>query len=177
MVNFDGTNKLIIVDTGITELSVKTVYSLWKEWLLIGDNSKYEQAFRVVGGDPISATLNVGEYYFMTNDWKIRPFEGTHTLNVDGNIFVDGGVGSPFVPPLGTYTVLINTLLSSNSTLVNGGAAGGLTPSQATQLFEIFTILGLNNLAPLNVSPTNRNAGSINQDIDKSGDTVTVSRL
>lgn len=63
--------------------------------------------------------------------------------------------------------------------LMNGGAAGGMTTEQATQLLEIYRLHGLDPTKPLIVSPTTRTAGAeIEQNItDDGGGTTTVERV
>lgn len=115
---FNGPNKLIILTTGTTSFDVKNLYSSWKTWISSGDNSKYQPAFKTIGGDPVSSTSNVSPYYFISNDWRIRPYESNHNLNIDGNLFVDGGTGNPFVNTTGNYNVMINLSTSTNAVLL-----------------------------------------------------------
>jgi hypothetical protein len=125
-VTFDGPNKLIIVDNAITSIDVEVdLYSDWKEWMLVSDNSKYLQAFRAVGGDDLVGGQTVSGYFFLMNGWRVRPYEGDHMLVVDGNLFVDGG-GNPFVPTVGNYNVLVNLQTSVNAvtSLVSSGSDG-----------------------------------------------------
>ncbi|MCU0531744.1 MAG: hypothetical protein MUE76_06600 [Syntrophales bacterium] len=105
-ITFDGANKRIILSAGSTSLDARDCYSRWKDWVLESDNSKYEQAFTVVGGDPIGGGNFVSSYYFLTNGWRVRPCEASHTLTINGSIVVDGG-GNAIVPTLGTYQVLV----------------------------------------------------------------------
>ena len=50
-VTFDGVNRLIWINDGVTSLDMQIdVYSDWKEWMLLGDNTKYYSAFNTVGG-------------------------------------------------------------------------------------------------------------------------------
>jgi len=124
-VSFDGINKIITINTGITEITVKTdLYSDWKEWSLIDDHSKYLQAMRSVGGDPISETKQLGATYFLTNGWRIRPAEWNHRLSVVGNLYTEEG-DSPFLSTIGSYNV---TVTNEVSTLVES------TISQLTQI-------------------------------------------
>lgn len=112
---FDGPNKLIVVNTGETSLDAKIdIYSDWKEWIIQGDNSKFLQALRTVGGDPTTGGQFISPYYFIMNGWRIRPYEGDHMLIVDGNLYDDGGA-NPFVPTVGNYNVLINLTTSVNA--------------------------------------------------------------
>ena len=135
---FDGIQKLIIVNNNITELDVKIdIYSEWKEWVLLGDNSKYLAALSVIGGDPISATRFVGSTFFLENDWKIRPYEGSHTLTISGNIFTRSG--DPItVPTLGNYNVLINLSTSNlvDTVSTSGGSTGPSAAAIANQVWD-----------------------------------------
>jgi hypothetical protein len=56
-------------------------------------------------------------------------------LNVDGNLYVDGG-GNPFVPTIGTWQILANLTLSNNAVSVaTGGSA--LTSDEHNRLYNI----------------------------------------
>jgi hypothetical protein len=130
-VTFNGPAKLIIVDLGITEIDVKVdLYSDWKEWAIVGDNSKYPIALSAIGGDPIGGGRFLGSTFFLENGWKIRPYEGDHTLVVTGNLYARDG-SSPFVNTVGDFNVLINSTTSNIvDTIATGGAAGAPTASQ-----------------------------------------------
>lgn len=128
MWTFDGVNKLIIGDLGTTSFDVKAVYSDWKEWVATDENTKYLQAFSVLGGDPTVSGQYLGSTFFLENDWKVRPQEANHTLNVNGNMYSRDG-SAAFVPTLGTYQVLI---IHQVSNLVDTLATDGsqYTPEQ-----------------------------------------------
>lgn len=133
-VTFDGSNKLIIVNNGITSLSVKTdIYGEWKLWVLDSDNAKYEQAFRVIGGDEIGGGIFVDGTYFLLNGWRIRPYEGNHVLSINGNLYVDGG-GSVVVQTVGNYNVLVNLVTSNIVSLVTVATGSGVTPQDKTDI-------------------------------------------
>lgn len=125
-VTFDGPNKLIIVNNGITSLDVQVdLYSDWKEWVLLSDNSKYLPAFAATGGEPIGGGLYTGQTYIVINGWYIRPYEANHNLFLDGNIF--GDAGAPIITPtLGGYTV---TVQFRNSTQAQGISTSGGDPT------------------------------------------------
>ena len=127
-VTFNGTDKKIIVNDAITELDVQIdLYSDWKEWLKLDDNSKYKPAMRTVGGDPTIGAKLVAPYFFLTNGWKIRPYEGTHTLTIIGNLFVDepGTYGYNItIPTIGYYTVTVMLSTTSDAIVVEGEKAG-----------------------------------------------------
>jgi hypothetical protein len=130
-VTFDGPNKLIIVNPGITSLDVKQdLYSDWKEWVLgfagsppIG-NAQYLPAFSVIGGEPTGPGTYAGVTFFVTNGWKIRPYEGNHTLVLDGNIVGEGGVN--FIQPtVGSYNVVVQFVFSSLAQGIEVSGGGG----------------------------------------------------
>ncbi len=101
-VSFDGVNKIIQVTLapsgGEVELDVKVdVYSDWKEWLLLSDNSKFAPAIRAVGGDPISGIQSLGSTFFLINGWRIRPYEANHRFTLNGNLYTDPSGFSPVI--------------------------------------------------------------------------------
>jgi hypothetical protein len=105
-INFGS--ELIIMNAGATEYDVQEVYSLWKDQVLIGSNAQYDFAFAILGGNPTAGVNFIPFYTYLTNGWRIRPQEASHTLNVvNGILLVDGG-GDPFVNTLGSFVVRIN---------------------------------------------------------------------
>lgn len=136
MITFDGNNKLIICGNGVVEVSAIELYSLWKEWVSVGDNSKYLHAFTAIGGDPLYGSVTLGSTFFLENGWRIRPHEANHTLTLNGNLYVREG-GSPFVPTIGTYNVLI-IMTRSNliDTVSSGGSVGPTADQVATAVWN-----------------------------------------
>jgi len=116
---FDGLNEIITPTDapimGSISIDVRDLYSRWVDWLLISDNSKYQQAMRVVGGDPLPGSKELGLTYFLMNGWKIRPYEASHIFNLNGNIYSEDG-SSPYTPTVGAYNV---TIINSVSNLVD----------------------------------------------------------
>jgi len=112
-VTFDGANKRILINYGVTSIDVQIdLYSNWKEWVQYRDNSQYPQAFSKTGGTttPIGS---IGGTYFLLNGWKIKPWQGNYTLDIDGNMFsIDGS--DPFVDAEGTtFKVTIRQRVSN----------------------------------------------------------------
>lgn len=125
MFTFDGANKLIICDPGTVSFSAGEVYSRWKDWMTLEDNSKFEVAFaNSVGGDPLGGGVSLGAYYFLTNGWRIRPQEADHELNITGNLFPIPDTASLFAPTVGTYRVQIGMRTSSLTQQVFTGGGG-----------------------------------------------------
>ncbi len=121
---FDGPNKLIILSNGTTTVDVKDMYSRWKEWCATSDNSKFLPAFSALGGDPLPGSRYLGTTYFVENGWKIRPYEGNHTLVVSGNMYSRDG-SDPFVNTLGNFNVRIMLSVSNLVDTVNLSGGGG----------------------------------------------------
>ena len=134
-VTFDGDNRRININTGITTIDVVSdLYKAWKDWVMVGNNMCYPQAFRYVGGDAIGGGNRIASYFFLMNGWKVKPFEGNQTLNINGNLFSDDGA-DPFVPTIGAYNVLKIMQTSSNATVIyTGGSA--LTSEEHTALMN-----------------------------------------
>ena len=101
---FDPGIKRIILDT--TSVTATELYSRSCDWLAESDNLKYGAVFRQVGGDDLGGGLSIPPYYFLQNNWRIRPMEADHNLIITGNLFVEGG-GIPVVKTLGNYNVSV----------------------------------------------------------------------
>lgn len=99
IVMFDGPSKTIWILSGIEYVSVKWhLYSDWKEWSQLYDNTKYLQAFETEGGKPISETEKLGDTYLLINDWVIRQRDADTPTTVDGNIYGYDLAGTPQDP-------------------------------------------------------------------------------
>lgn len=178
---FLGAERIIqIEDTIDHDFTAQDVYSRWKEWVLTGDNSKYEIAFRSVAGDPISPTQNIAPYIFLNtvDGWRIRCHDGDHSIRITGNLYSEDPDLSMFTPPLDGATVQITIDRSSAAIAIQSGS--GLSPEQVQWLKEIWQVRGLDAANPLSVTTTTRrvpvNGSIINQTINESGGTVTVQR-
>ena len=124
----DPVNKLLILTTaptlGVVEINVRRdIYSALKvEWLNDDTLNKYKFPLTPLGGDPLTATLNLGETYFIEYGWRLRPYEADHRLILNGNLFVREG-GQVDVSTLGDFQVSVSQFLSNLVNLVDSGAA------------------------------------------------------
>ena len=109
---FDGENRVINLTAGTIFVSVRDLWSRWVDWFITDDNSKYPPAMRFVGGDALPGDKELGLTYFMLNDWKLRPYSGDHTLNIDGNLYSADG-SSPYTNAIGGFNVMIINSVSS----------------------------------------------------------------
>jgi len=122
-VTFDGVNKIIQCTTGTTSIDMVDVYSRWKEWVSEDSNSKFLQAFRAVGGDPISQINSITPYFFLLNGWKIKPQAATHVLTVNGIVITEDD-SNPFVgcEELPGCDVMIKQIVPVKAESINVGA-------------------------------------------------------
>lgn len=141
MYTFIGIERLIILDSEVVSFAVADLYSRWKNWSSLSANSKWLDAFRSTGGDPIGGDQFISPYYVLLNGWKIRPHESDHLLTVIGNLITDDASNS-FVTTLGDYNVQIQSIVTSNSLTTNTAAAigGGLTLEEHQKLMEVLTL-------------------------------------
>jgi hypothetical protein len=143
-INFDAVNKLAILSPGTTILSVQDLWSRWVDWWLTSDNSGIAPMAMVqIGGNDIdvAAGTSIPSYIYLTNGWRVRPQEASHTLSVStGVLLVDGG-GDPFVDTLGSYVVRINYQQPVQAITVStgGGGGSGLTLQQVRDAMALST--------------------------------------
>lgn len=125
---FDGDNLLITLPEavgGSLEISVEQdLYSDWKEWMKLSDNSKYILAFTTSGGEPITDTLDSGSYFTLNNadGWRIKPFEADATYTFTGNLIPNDTALPIFTATTGAYTVFINGLQPITQQVLTGGS-------------------------------------------------------
>ena len=101
-ITFDPATKRIVLDSNF--VTATEIYSRWVDWAAASDNAKYGMVVRQVGGDDLGGGRSIPPYYFLQGDWRVRPMELDHDLEIDGNLFVEGG-GKPVVRTLGAYQV------------------------------------------------------------------------
>lgn len=146
-VTFDGVNRLILINPGEQLLDIqRDIYSTWKEWSLYEDNVKYLPALSTVGGEPTVAGQRLDVTYFLINGWRLKPYPGTYSLNLVGNIFDINGddikvpadifEGQPNNIALNTNTSVIVRQLDSGAT-----TTGGLLPDERSALFNIENVV------------------------------------
>src|SRR3989304_1070093 len=117
---FDGVNRQIIINQGVSAVNVKfDIYSDWKEWSLLRDHLKFLPAIRVIGGDPTDIINGkyAGDIYFLMNGWQIVI---PHGVAVYGVIYHDDPI-QPFLVLDGggvrsTESNLVQTVRSTTNT-------------------------------------------------------------
>ena len=129
---FDAAARRIILDS--TSVTASEIFSRWEDWVVLSDNAKYLPAFRHAGGDDLGGGLSIPNYMFLINSWRVRPMEANHTLDLVGNLFVDGG-GDPVVSTLGDFRVLVkNTVAVQAQGITTSGSTGPTAAEIAAQV-------------------------------------------
>ena len=129
MIDFDGPNLTITLAQGVTEVDAAEIYSRWKEWVILSDNAKFFEAFRVIGGDPLGGGLRAGSYFFLQNQygWRIKPFEEDIIITITGNIFAELPTSPIFIPTVGDFNTSIRLQTSSLTQVVEVNSGSGVT--------------------------------------------------
>lgn len=144
-VTFDGINKLIIINDGVTSIDVqRDIYSSWKEWSQLETNLRYLKAIDTVGGEPTTGGQRLDVTYFLINGWKIKPYSGTYDLTITGNIFSVDGSSIKVPADVISATVANNLTLNLNTSVIvrqlsatSTSGSGGLEADERTALFNI----------------------------------------
>lgn len=199
-VTFDGVNKLITVNAGVTSLNLRSeLYSAWINWLAIEQNTGFLYAMRYSGLDVIPGGFT-GDIYFLINGWRL--IIDLTKVAVNGVLYSEDYPTAYYDVNLtpqypATVSALVNTVvtyqnvLSGDPTSVAAAVRTNLTPelakitaqtdglttSQLTMLQSIFELYGLDPTKPLIVTDTSRTAGTISQTINKTANSTTVTRV
>jgi hypothetical protein len=140
--SFNGIERIIELTPGTTSVSIRSLYSQWKEWVRI-EGHQFKEAFSVVGGDPIDITngIYISSYFFLINSWKIKPQAADHSLRVyDGILATDTGE-DPFIPSDGYYNVQIKYSQPIMSETIATGGGGSFTTEDREQLNNVSIII------------------------------------
>ena len=127
-VTFDGPNKIIRVNEGVTELDIKVdVFSDWKEWVITrAENAFWEPAIRSIGGDPTVAGQTAGDIYFLQNGWKL--YIDLTKVKVTGTLFSDDFDSAYFdFNGVIQFPAQVSSLVSGISATTS---SGGTTPAE-----------------------------------------------
>src|SRR3990167_8138042 len=116
---YNTTNKLFILNAGVTSLDAKVdLYSDAKEdWKSDAALNKFKFPILGIGGQGIGEGQSISPYYQLLYGWKVRPQEANHILTVTGNIITDDE-SDPFVSTVGSFNVRIKFVVSANSITV-----------------------------------------------------------
>lgn len=137
MFTFDGANKRITIENsavinGVVSFTPEELWSRWMDWYLTGDNSKYPQALRITGGDPIGGGQYIGNYLFFRNDlgWRgVPPTIDGVTIIINGAFYGE----DPSLPVMVNNPNQETDLVINRSSMVTNTASGGSGMSYTLQ--------------------------------------------
>jgi len=132
-VTFDAVAKTITIFEapvgGFTTLDAQIdLYSDAKEdWKNDATLNKFAFPFTTIGGNDLGGGVYAGAYYFLDNvsGWRILPYESSHVLQIDGNLYPLNPAIPIIQPTAGSFTVVVKFNLSSLTQSVTGGGGGG----------------------------------------------------
>ena len=119
------------LDASTTGITATQIYSRWKDWVATSDNSKYEQAFTTVGGDPLGGEVFITPYFFLMNGWKVRPYPQDYQLTISENFLTEDN-SSPFSFPSGGYAIEVVRQFALKTETVDGNAFDTVLESSMT---------------------------------------------
>lgn len=129
----DPAAKRIILDSAA--VTATEIYSRVTDWQAVGDNLKYGLVIRQSGMDVLPGGRFSPANFFLQGAWRVRPMESNHTLDIEGNLYVEDGVSDPVVPTLGPYNVLTRyTVPVQAQGIVTSGSTGLSAADIATEV-------------------------------------------
>lgn len=130
--NFDPITKIITITeapdvNGRVSIDVqRDLYSdAKKDWQSDLALNRLLFCFRAsFGGQDIGDNKRAGAYYFLDNSsgWRVKPYEATHELVLNGNLFGVDPLTPILVPPDGAFTVAVRLNTSSLTQSVVSGS-------------------------------------------------------
>lgn len=198
-VTFDGVNRIIYVNSEVTELDIKIdVYSNWKEWIkALPENASWLPAIRGVGGDPTVVGEFAGDIYFLINGWKL--FVDLTKVRITGALFSDDYASAYYTYagvvqyPAQVSSIVVgsaqiadsesitNSLSSISSTTSSTNATvSSISSSNATilsKVLEVWQLMGLDLANPKTITDTSITVGGITLSIGQpTASSTTVTR-
>jgi hypothetical protein len=125
IVTFNGENLIIqLTTTGLYDVE-SDLYSAWKDWVVLSDNSKFPVAFETTGGDDIGGGQQIAPYFFCRNDigWRIKSPPDNGEVIIQGNLFPRLNSNPLFIESVG-FDAFIRQEVSTRAVVVEVGTSG-----------------------------------------------------
>lgn len=134
-ITIDPAAKRIILDSA--SVTATEIYSRVTDWQALSDNLKYGQIIRQSGMDSLPGGRFSPANFFLQGVWRVRPMESSHTLDIEGNLYVEDGVSDPVVQTLGNYNVLVRyTVPVQAQGIATSGSTGPTAESIAAAVWQ-----------------------------------------
>ncbi len=177
-VTFDGENKIITVNAGVTELDIKKdIYSSWKEWTnSYKDNGKWFPAVRTVGGDPTISGEFAGDIYFLINGWKL--YIDITTVRVTGVLFSDDFESAYFTTDgIIQFPAKVASIVSGSAQVANSDSITEANSDILGKVVELWQLMGLDLSNPKTITNNSITVNGITLTIGQPDtETTTVTR-
>ena len=177
-VTFDGANRIIRVNPGVTELNIKSdIYSDWKDWVNSkDDNAVWLPAIRTIGGDPTVEGQFAGDIYFLINGWKL--YIDLTKVKVTGVLFSDDYEAAYFsYDDVIQYPVQISSVVSGSAQIANSDSIAQSNNEILNKVLEVWQLMGLDLSNPKTITDSSITVNGITLTIGQPDkDTTTVTR-
>ncbi len=131
---FNFTTSIIDVDAGVTDVDCSTFYSAIKLAQASEEGIIYDRIGKGSGLNTLGPGVQVGLTVELLGSWQLRFSAGNYIARVAGGNLIGGPGDDPIAYTAGVQTLLIQ---SAASTVVQGGAGSGLTPTQDAKLMSL----------------------------------------
>ena len=139
----DTATKTLIVSLapdGNDQVDIDATVDVWSDLIEDWESTLALRRFTfplvAIGGETISSG-KLGTTFVLLDPWQIAPYEASHDLNIDGNLFTESALVNLVLPTVGAYTVSVNRNLSTLVEVVESGTSG-LTADEAVQLRDMW---------------------------------------
>jgi hypothetical protein len=175
----------IEVDAGVVDVDCGFLYDCIKLAQASEEGIINEQIGSGSGLQALGPGVQTGLTVELLGAWQLQFPTGNYIARVAGGNLIGGPGGDPIAYSAGVQALLIQ---SASATVVTAGGSVPTAPqvaaavrselsSELLRVNELATIHGLVSGDPLSVTATQRQAGSITQQISESGGAVTVQRV
>jgi hypothetical protein len=142
MITFNITTKRIELD--VTSITCESIWKAWEDWSILSDNIKYGEIIKHTGGDSLGAGIYIPHYFFLQDDWRIKPMESNHNLYIIGNISAPNNE-SPIVPTTGNFNVLCQFTVPVQAQTINLSGANEGDSLNANDIANAVWAKNINN--------------------------------
>jgi hypothetical protein len=134
-VTFDAENHEIVVTlaptNGVVTLDFQVdIYSDGKEdWIADNDLAKHAFPITAEGGRATPGGKTIDPVFFLEFPWKIRPYDASHELVINGNFYTSDGSQAVLDRPGRTITARVNSTFSA-------GTSGSSTAPTVDEIWD-----------------------------------------
>jgi hypothetical protein len=178
--SIDGPNRDIYLHADTVDAEVHPI-DIYKEMRALRRTTEslrnYTVFLSAYGNVPKGAGKATERYVVCNEGTRIIPYDASHQLTITGTIITDDGqegIACFDRTGLTPGTVVDINYVPPQVEVITISSGSGLSPEQATMLLEMYKIQGLDNTAPMTVTPSSRVAGDVSLALTGDGVTSTT---